>query len=110
MSREPTTFGPRITAKFRPQAWVNDYAVDTGDPYEFDATDLLLSWPKERVVAIKDHSDEADAVWKEHPVCTVNPHDGPFEVEVAAPVAAFLDAVGDEYVWGDVPRFPEVAP
>jgi hypothetical protein len=80
----------RISARFIPQRWNGDYAVDTGEGYTFDATDLLLSWPLERVLAISDHSYEADAVWSEHPIRAERPHDGPFEVEVVDSITAFL--------------------
>ena len=80
----------RIIAHFRPQNWVGDYAIDVDGAYDFDATELVLSWPLSRVLAVTDHDYEADAVWREHPISTVRPHDGPFEVEVVESLRAFL--------------------
>jgi len=80
----------RIIAHFRPQEWIGDYALDIDGAYDFDATGLILSWPLSRVLAITDHSYEADAVWQEHSISTERPHDGPFEVELVESLRAFL--------------------
>jgi hypothetical protein len=108
MTAESTPIGPRIVAKFRPQAWINDYAVDVDGGYDFDATELLLSWPWAQIMAIEDHSYTADAVWQDHYISIEHPHNGPFEVEVTASLLAFLDAVGAEYVWGETPTYQVV--
>jgi hypothetical protein len=84
---------PRIIAKFRPQKWINDYAVDIEDgAYEFDVTDALAAMTTEKLLAIGDHSDEADALWQNHIVSSEYPHDGPFEVEVEESIRSFIGA------------------
>jgi hypothetical protein len=96
---------PRIIAHFRPQEWVNDYAIDIDGAYDFDATDLLLSWPKDRVLALEDHDYQTDDVWRTHVVSSERPHFGPFEVEVVGSVTAFIEAMGPEFAWpGDDPQ------
>ena len=57
MDMDPTLdapLSPRITAHFRPQEWVGDYAIDIDGAYDFDATDLILSWPLKKILAIVD--------------------------------------------------------
>jgi hypothetical protein len=98
MSAQETPL-PRIIAHFRPQEWVNDYAIDIDRAYDFDATDLLLSWPKDRVLALEDHDYQTDDVWSEHEVSRERPHHGPFEVEVVKSVTAFIEAMGPDFVW-----------
>ena len=93
MDMDPTLdapLSPRITAHFRPQEWVGDYAIDIDGAYDFDATDLILSWPLKKILAIVDHDYEADEVWRSHPVSAERPHDGPFEVEVVDSLRAYL--------------------
>lgn len=88
-----TPVGPRIIAKFRPQEWHNDYAVDVEDgAYEFDVTDALANMSTEELLTIEDHSYEADALWQDHAVSSEYPHDGPFEVEVEGSIRSFIEA------------------
>jgi hypothetical protein len=90
---------PRIVAHFRPQAWINDYAIDVDGSYDFDATDLLLNWPKDRVLGLEDSDYTTDDVWREHEISHERPHSGPFGVEVVGSVTAFIEAVGPEFIW-----------
>jgi hypothetical protein len=80
----------RIVATFRPQAWLGDQAIDVDGGYEFDCTDLILAMPREEALAIEDHTYEADAVWRAHPISTEQPWHGPFEVEVADAIAEYF--------------------
>ena len=94
MTTLPIPTEPRIIAHFRPQVWIDDYAFDIDGAYDFDATDLLLSWPLSRVLSVTDHSYESSAVWQEHPVSSERPHDGPFEVKVEVAIATYLTQLG----------------
>ncbi len=87
-----TADSPRIIAKFRPQEWINDYAVDIDGEYEFDVTDALANMSTEELLAIEDHSFEADALWQNHDVSSEHPHDGPFEIEVEGSIRSFIEA------------------
>jgi hypothetical protein len=85
----------RIVAHFRPQVWINDYAVDIDGAYDFDVTETVLAMPREQALAIEDHSYEADAVWRDHPVSEERPHHGPFEVGVAESIRAYFEEEDD---------------
>jgi hypothetical protein len=83
---------PRIIATFRPQEWVHDCAIDIDGEYEFDVTDALAGLSDEELLAIEDHNYETDALWQNHPIRIEQPHDGPFEVEVADSIKGFIAA------------------
>lgn len=81
----------RLNATFRPQIWVNDYAVDVeGGAVKFDATTAFLRLSLDEIKAYKEHnysSDELSAGLTER-----HEHDGPFEVD--ADVDEWLGAHG----------------
>lgn len=79
----------RCIAKFQPQAWVNDNAVDIDGVTEFDITNQVLALGRETSLKIKDTSSEADELWfnsKDHKYVK---HDGPFMVTAQEAVKAF---------------------
>jgi hypothetical protein len=83
---------PRLVAHFRPQAWVNDYAVDIDDGQEdFDATAAFLAQDLDWIKGFEEHSDDADYLAEEVSEAWKH-HSGPFEVDVDAD--AFFEAVG----------------
>src|SRR5262249_43324172 len=70
----------RLMATFRPQAWVGDYALDTGDDVEFDATGQFLSVGLEAIRNFGEHDYDSDRLAEDRP--EAQEHDGPFEVDV----------------------------
>lgn len=88
----PAAPDKRIVATFIPQEWIGDTAADVdASRYTFDCTAQIVAMGREAALAIRDRSDAADAVWYAHPVSDQRPWDGPFEVEVAAAIAAYYD-------------------
>lgn len=77
---EQSTLMPRLMATFRPQRWVNDYAVDLDDPVEFDATVAFLTWSDAVIRSFRPNDYRTDALADDLPARQV--HDGPFEVDV----------------------------
>ena len=78
----------RIVAKFVPQAWINDYAVDVDDGVvEFDCTDQIVQMGKEAAMQIRDDQYESDDLV---PSEILAKHSGPFRVEVQAAVQAYF--------------------
>lgn len=80
----------RIIARFRPQAWINDNAVDIDGQLEFDVTEQVEKMGREKALEIEDCDYGADALWhahvQEHPELE---HNGPFEVEVAESIRRY---------------------
>jgi hypothetical protein len=78
--RRLRTKGLRLMATFRPQAWINNYAVDIDGAVTFDATDALLTLDLEGVRTFREHSEQSDRLADDLPARQV--HSGPFEVDV----------------------------
>jgi hypothetical protein len=80
----------RVIARFQPQEWEDDYAVDIDGAYDFDVTDQIVAMGKRRALKIKDARREADDLWyewvKDHPT---GEHDGPFLVTVEDSIRKF---------------------
>jgi len=75
-------------AKFVPQAWINDYAVDVDDgAVEFDCTDQIVQMGKEAALQIRDDQYESDDLI---PSEILDRHSGPFRVEVQAAIQAYF--------------------
>lgn len=57
---------PRIIARFNPQQWRNNYAVDDTSygPVEFDVTDMVNRMPAAERLSLKDNSEESDQLWQ----------------------------------------------
>lgn len=85
---------PSLPATYRPQAWVNDYAVDAGDPVVFDALDALF---KGTANDLEDLPIQADFLAQDLP--EHKDHSGPFEVDVSFEECAMMVAAwsGDFY-------------
>jgi hypothetical protein len=88
-----TMGGKRIIAKFIPQAWVRDYAmeVDSEGEDKWDVTDAILSMPCEEALAMQDGQYESDSL-RELPSAPkwVRDWGGPFCVEVEASIEKFF--------------------
>ena len=91
---------PKIMATFRPQQWINDYATDTGNNVEFDATRAFLNQLWGRVGRFEFNNYDSDELAEELPERQA--HDGPFEVDVdEQQIVDFFAHYGVEN-WGDV--------
>jgi len=69
----------KILARFVPQLWLNNYAVDSDDVIEFDITEQIKEMGKEKALRIKNDTYEADDLWSNSPDHNEN-HDGPFKI------------------------------
>lgn len=81
---------PLLLASFRPQVWVNDYAVDNGSQVVFDATATFLSRDLGAIHAFKENDYDSDYLAEDLP--ERDNHGGPFEVDVD--VDAWLEKNG----------------
>lgn len=86
----PTPPGPRVTATFQPQAWVNDHALDCEGRYTFDITDQIVAIGREAAEQLEDCSDDGDLLWWDNPARLLQPWNGPFQVILE-------DAIRDYY-------------
>jgi len=78
----------RIVAKFVPQAWINDYAVDVDDgAVEFDCTEQILRMGREAAMQIRDDQYESDDLV---PAEILDRHSGPFRVEVESAIREYF--------------------
>lgn len=80
---------PRLMATFRPQVWVNDYAMDLEGKVEFDATTAFLSLKNDRIRNFEEHTRDSDELAD---ICDVTDHGCPFEVDVD--IDAWLESLG----------------
>lgn len=94
----------RVTARFHPQAWADDYAldVDPEGPVEWDVTDRVLAMGRAASLALRDGSDQSDALRDAPGAPTwIRAWAGPFYVTVEESVRDY---------WGpesaDPPRVP----
>ena len=77
----------RIQARFVPQAWIRDSAVDIDGTVQFDCTPRIIEMGREAALQIRDNRDESDALV---PPETLATHSGPFRVEVQAAIQAYF--------------------
>lgn len=72
----------------RPQAWINDYAVDVDDgTVEFDCTDQIVQMGKEAALQIRDDRYESDDLV---PSEILDRHNGPLRVEVESAIQVYF--------------------
>jgi len=90
---------PRIMATFRPQAWINDYATDTGENVQFDVTEKFLSLSLKELVHFKFNNYDSDYMADDLPERQA--HNGPFEVDMEPEVEDFFEAHGI-LEWGNL--------
>lgn len=81
----------RCLAHFRPQAWIDGYAVDVDGAKSIDVTGLILSYGKEQSLNIRNGTYESDALYDYYLAQNPNEqrHQGPFEVECEEAIASF---------------------
>lgn len=72
----------KVFAKFRPQANINDYAVDIDGGYEFEITSQISELGLDAALALEDNHEERDNIWRSSKEGMKDPHYGPFEVEL----------------------------
>lgn len=70
----------RLIARFRPQEWHGDAAVEVEGAKDFDATKALLDLPLERIQKFRMNDYDSDELSEDLP--ERQEHDGPFEVDV----------------------------
>lgn len=83
----------RVIARFHPQAWINNYAVevDPEGPVEFDVTDAVLAMSRAEAWALADDDYDTDFLRELSTAPEwIRDWRGPFRVEVADAVRAFL--------------------
>jgi hypothetical protein len=85
--------GPRVLARFQPQQWINDEAIDSDPPIEFDVTSRIKSMPRARALSIRDNSDASDDLV---PTSLLRRHGGPFRVLVEDAIREYFDAYDAE--------------
>lgn len=74
---------PRLMAVFRPQAWINEEAVDIPGRVRFDATESFLTLDYETIRKFKEHDyDSDDLLNGADDLPEFGAHSGPFEVDV----------------------------
>lgn len=81
---------PRLTARFRPQAWIRDFAMDVDGAVDFDATAAFLALPPDAIRAFRENDYDSDHLADDLP--EYEAHSGPFEVDVE--VDDWLEALG----------------
>ena len=83
-----------IIARFHPQAWINDYAVEV-DPEgetEFDVTPEILAFDRAAALELEDDSyDSDDLRFAAAAPKWVQEWSGPFWIEVAASIVEHYD-------------------
>ena len=85
----------RIIAKFHPQAWVNDNAieVDPEGPTEWDVTDRIVAMSREKAIALEDDQNDTDYLaWDDNAPKWIQDWQGPFYVEVAEQIRKYFQA------------------
>lgn len=81
-----------VWARFRPQAYINDNAIDIDGGFMFDVTIQIEKMGREKALKITDHDYSADNLW--HAYVAARPekeHDGPFEIEVTDAIRKFYE-------------------
>jgi hypothetical protein len=78
-------FGPRILARFQPQSWQNDYAIDVDGAFEQDVTAKVLALSLPEIHRIRDGCETVEDLVVHH-------HQGPFCVSVVEAILAHFEA------------------
>lgn len=79
----------KIMARFVPQAWINDHAVEVDGAVEFDVTEAIKKLGKRKALEIKDDDYDSDNLAIEAGIR--DSHNGPFRVEVQAAIQDFYE-------------------
>lgn len=87
-SAEPATpSGKRIMARFIPEAWINDCAVEVDGSFEFDVTEQVLAMSESERASLRDDSHESD---KLVPSGILANYSGPYRVEIEDAIAEYF--------------------
>ncbi|MCA3267717.1 MAG: hypothetical protein ING19_16780 [Azospirillum sp.] len=96
MPAAPTAETARVIARFTPQAWIRDYAVevDREGPDTWDATAYLLSsFENAKIRCMHDNNYASDDLHLDpNAPAWIRDWHGPFEVEVQESMLAFFSA------------------
>jgi hypothetical protein len=79
-----------IIARFVPQIWVNDNAMEIDGAVEFDVTDKVLAMSPSERAALRDDSHASDHLVPDH---MLRNHNGPFRVEVEQAIKDYFDSI-----------------
>ncbi len=85
----------QITARFQPQAWINDYAinVDPEGETEFDVTQEILAMGREAALGLEDDTWDTDDLRScESAPQWIQDWSGPFYIEVSEAIREYFDA------------------
>ena len=80
------TSKPMIIARFHPQAWVNDYAIEVDGAFAVDVTDKVLAMGRYKALKLRDDQYETDNL-------IMHSHNGPFWVEVQEAIWEYYNEV-----------------
>ena len=83
-----SSVGKRIMARFVPEAWINDCAVEVDGSLEFDVTDQVLAMSESERAALRDDSHESDKLVPDGILCHYN---GPFHVEIEQAIEDYFE-------------------
>jgi hypothetical protein len=83
----------RIIARFQPQKWINDYAVNVSPngPDTWDVTDEVLAMPREKAFALADDQYDTDNLrFSANAPKWIQEWSGPFYVSVSESIADYF--------------------
>jgi len=81
----------RCTARFVPQAWINDYAVEVDGAKEFDITAEVEVLGKEESLLLRDDDYCSDNMVSLYKVAEAENHSGPYRVELQQSIRDYWD-------------------
>jgi hypothetical protein len=86
---------PKLIARFIPQAWVGESAIDINGAQDFDATSAIRNFTVQQVRPLKDNHDMSDDLALELPECKRHIAAGlPYRVEVVTNLDKWLAEFG----------------
>ena len=78
-----------VWARFQPQSWLNDDAIDIDGARNFDVTMQIEQLGQDKALEIKDNSREVDELFHTWAKPRGYDTDGPFRIEVADAIRKF---------------------
>ncbi len=82
-------------ARFQPQAWVDNHAIDIDDgAFEFDIAKQIDKMPANKALVIEDDKQASDELFYNWPGSIRCVHAGPFRVVCALAIRTYLQARG----------------
>ena len=97
----------RIIARWQPQAWINDYAVDVDGAKEFDVTEKILGMTAEEIRELRDNRHESDELASGLPEAAE--HSDCFYVAVEESILDFFEELGFDEITEEAVRTARAA-